>query len=166
MNFFPAQGDYPSAYPTDCPSSEALIHVAIAIIYQEGKFLMQLRDNIPTILYPGIWGLFGGHIEPGETPEAGVKREIREEINYLVEEPLFFGCYPDSKIMRHVFHFPLQVAINELKLLEGWDFGLVTTAELQRGCCYSQQAKEARAIGKIHRQILLDFIDSPWYRHL
>lgn len=141
-------------------SSEALINVAIAIIHQEGKFLMQLRDNIPTILYPGIWGLFGGHIEPGETPEAGVKREIYEEINYLVDKPLFFGCYPDSKIRRHVFHFPLLVEINKLQLLEGWDFGLVTPADIQRGCCYSQQAKETRAIGQIHRQILLDFINS------
>ena len=158
MNFSPAQSDR--------SSEEALINVAIAIIYQEGKFLMQLRDNIATILYPGIWGLFGGHIEPGETPEAGVKREIGEEINYLVEKPLFFGYYRDSKIVRHVFHFPLLVEINELNLLEGWDFGLVNTADINQGCCYSQQAKEKRAIGKIHRQIILDFIDSPWYSQL
>ena len=43
------------------------IHVAIAILYQDNKFLMQLRDNIPTIAYPGYWGLFGGHLEAGET---------------------------------------------------------------------------------------------------
>lgn len=154
-----------SATQSTQAGSETLINVAIAIIHQEGKFLMQLRDDIPTIFYPGIWGLFGGHIEPGETPEAGVKREIYEEINYLVEEPVFFGCYPDSKIMRHVFHFPLLVEINRLQLLEGWDFGLVTPADIQRGCCYSQQAKETRTLGKIHRQILLDFINSPWYSH-
>lgn len=32
------------------------ISVAIAIIYQDGKYLMQLRDDLPTIAYPGVWG--------------------------------------------------------------------------------------------------------------
>lgn len=41
------------------------ISVAIAIIHQDGKYLMQLRDDLPTIAYPGVWGFFGGHIEPG-----------------------------------------------------------------------------------------------------
>ena len=56
------------------------VEVAIAILYQEDKFLMQLRDNIPGIFYPGYWGLFGGHLEPGETPDIAVKREVIEEI--------------------------------------------------------------------------------------
>ncbi len=46
--------------------------VAMAILYREGKFLMQLRDDIPGILYPGLWGLFGGHLELDETPEVGL----------------------------------------------------------------------------------------------
>ena len=50
-------------------------HVAIAILYRENKFLMQLRDNIPTIPYPGYWAFFGGHIESGETPEVDMRSE-------------------------------------------------------------------------------------------
>ena len=106
-----------SATQNTPPSFDALINVAIAIIHQEGKFLMQLRDNIPTILYPGIWGLFGGHIEPGETPEAGVKREIQEEMYYLVDKPLFFGCYPDSKIIQ-VFRFGIYPLIIFMKKIQ------------------------------------------------
>lgn len=30
--------------------------VALAILHQDGKFLMQLRDDNPDILYPGHWG--------------------------------------------------------------------------------------------------------------
>ena len=50
------------------------IHVAIAILHRNGQFLLQLRDNIPGIIYPGHWGLFGGHLEPGETPAVAVER--------------------------------------------------------------------------------------------
>ena len=57
------------------------VEVAIAILFKDGQFLLQLRDNIPTIIYPGHWAFFGGHVEPGETAEAGVWRELKEEIN-------------------------------------------------------------------------------------
>ena len=60
------------------------VEVAIAILYRDGKFLLQLRDDIPGIAYPGCWALFGGHIEPGEIPEIALKRELQEEIGYDV----------------------------------------------------------------------------------
>lgn len=46
-------------------------------------FLFQLRDNIPDIVMPGRWGLFGGHIESGESAEETLIREVKEEICYL-----------------------------------------------------------------------------------
>ncbi|MEO0844721.1 MAG: NUDIX hydrolase, partial [Cyanobacteria bacterium J06643_5] len=96
-------------------------HVAIAILYRENKFLMQLRDNIPTIPYPGYWAFFGGHIEPGETPEVAVRREIIEEISYTLPEKIYeFGRYDSEKAVRHVFHAPLEVELDKLVLGEGW----------------------------------------------
>jgi 8-oxo-dGTP pyrophosphatase MutT (NUDIX family) len=56
--------------------------VAIAILYQNNKFLMQLRDNFPHIAHPVCWGLFGGRLESGETPETALVRDLIEEINY------------------------------------------------------------------------------------
>ena len=134
------------------------IPVAMAIIYQEGKYLMQLRDDIPNILYPGVWGLFGGHIEPGEEPEAGLKRELIEEINYPVAKLEKFRCYTDEKIIRHMYSCPLLVPVADLELNEGWDLGLLTPEEIERGYCYSVKAKQERALGDIHRQMMLDFI--------
>ena len=135
------------------------VEVAIAIITHDGKFLMQLRDNIPTILYPGVWGFFGGHIEPGETPEVAVEREIMEEIGYQITNPQKFACYGDERIMRHIFYTPLTVDVEQLVLGEGWDFGLLTPIQIEAGFAYSSIAAEKRPIGPIHRQILLDFME-------
>jgi 8-oxo-dGTP diphosphatase len=135
------------------------IEVAIAILPFEGKFLMQLRDNIPTILYPGLWGLFGGHIEAGETPELAVEREVLEEIGYQLTEPKKFGRYSDDRAIRHIFYAPLTVALDKLVLTEGWDFGLITPAQIEAGCAYSAIAGEERPLGVVHQQIMLDFIE-------
>jgi 8-oxo-dGTP diphosphatase len=135
------------------------IEVAIAILPYEGKFLMQLRDNIPTILYPGLWGLFGGHIEAGETPEIAVEREVLEEIGYQLKDPKKFGCYSDDRVIRHIFYAPLTVGLDKLVLTEGWDFGLITPAQIEAGVAYSAIAGEERPLGTVHQQIMLDFME-------
>ena len=140
-------------------SGDAPVEVAIAILPYEGKFLMQLRDNIPTILYPGLWGLFGGHIEAGETPEIAVEREILEEIGYQIKEPKKFGCYSDDRVVRHIFYAPLTVNLDKLVLTEGWDLGLISLAQIEAGFAYSAIAGEERPLGAVHQQIMLDFIE-------
>lgn len=59
-------------------------HVALLIPYRllEGgpSFFFQVRDAAaPT--YPSQIGIFGGHVEPGETPEQAVVREAAEELS-------------------------------------------------------------------------------------
>lgn len=53
---------------------------AKAILHLGGRLVTILRDDIPTIPFPGHWDLPGGGIEAGETPRAAVLREIEEEI--------------------------------------------------------------------------------------
>jgi 8-oxo-dGTP pyrophosphatase MutT (NUDIX family) len=133
--------------------------VAIAILYRDGKFLMQLRDDIPGIAYPGHWAFFGGHIEPDEAPEDALKRELLEEIGYVPASPSFFTYYADNNVLRHVYHAPLTVELNQLILGEGWDMGLLTPAEIRAGERYSEIAGQVRPLGLAHQRILLDFIE-------
>jgi 8-oxo-dGTP pyrophosphatase MutT (NUDIX family) len=131
--------------------------VAIAILYQNQQFLMQLRDDIPGIPYPGHWGFFGGHLDPGETPAIAIHRELLEEIGYAPATLMPFRQYQDVTVIRHVFHAPLTVPLATLQLNEGWDMQLLTLEDVQRGNCYSPQADQVRPLGQPHQQILLDF---------
>jgi 8-oxo-dGTP pyrophosphatase MutT (NUDIX family) len=136
------------------------VDVALAILYRDGKFLMQLRDDKAGIPYPGHWALFGGHLESGETPLEGLKREILEEIEYAIARPIAFGCYGDPKVIRHVYHAPLTVPFDRLVLREGWDFALLPPEAIRQGRYYSAKAMEIRPLGEIHQRILLDFFQA------
>ncbi len=135
------------------------VQVAIAILFQADQFLLQLRDNIPTILYPGYWAFFGGHMEPGETPEEAIWRELKEEIAYTPPWLKLFRRQEDERVVRNIFYGPLEVPLAQLELNEGWDMGLWTVADIQRGERYSAAAAEVRPLGQPHQQILLDFVE-------
>ncbi len=51
-----------------------------------GRLLTLLRDDIPAISYPGWWDMPGGGREAGESPEACVLRETREEFGLELTE--------------------------------------------------------------------------------
>ena len=166
---------------TKMTSDNSVVHyVAIAILYRGNRFLMQLRDDNPQILYPGYWTMFGGHIEPGETPDVAMKRELQEEIGHAPATVTLFKHYQvddyqvddyqvdhqqvdqdkDPLVSRYVFCAPLGVDLDALVLGEGWDMGLLSVADIERGNCYSAKAEQVRPIGTPHRKILLDFIQA------
>jgi 8-oxo-dGTP pyrophosphatase MutT (NUDIX family) len=134
--------------------------VAVAILYQNNQYLMQLRNNFPHIAYPGCWGLFGGHLEGDEPPEVALHREIVEEIGYELPSFVKFGVYSNIKVLHHVFAVPLVVELDKLTLNEGWDMGLLTADDIRQCNCYSPIAGEVRPITDIAHQIMLDFISS------
>lgn len=134
------------------------VEVAIAIIHQDGKFLMQLRDDVPNILFPGHWGFFGGHLEPGEDADTGMQRELQEEIGYVPPEITLFESHEDERVIRNFYQAPLTVAVKQLELNEGQDIGLCSVEDVYRGYKYSDKLGEDRPLGKPHQQALLTFI--------
>lgn len=63
-----------------------MIATVAAILTVRDRYALQLRDDLPTIPFPGHWGLFGGEVNPGETPIAAIRREVLEELELDVVE--------------------------------------------------------------------------------
>ncbi len=59
------------------------MEVAVAIIEKEGKFLITQRK--PGDSFGGLWEFPGGKVEPGESMEMALTREIEEEVGLRVE---------------------------------------------------------------------------------
>lgn len=91
------------------------------LLENNGRYLLQLRDDVPNINYPGKWGLFGGGSEGDETPKQAAVRELKEEIGVdvlesdLVEFKHYFCQGKESYIF--LMSFPYDE--NELTVLEG-----------------------------------------------
>jgi 8-oxo-dGTP diphosphatase len=90
-----------------------------------GRVLLQQRDNIPGIRYPGMVALFGGHREAGETFLECVTREVREEIGFPVPaarfEPLirYTATYSDGGGLAGEFFVVRDIPVDDIVVREG-----------------------------------------------
>lgn len=102
---------------------------AAILLVDDGRYLLQLRDQFPHIWYPGHWGLFGGGVETGEDEVEALGRELREEIGFEFDieraqlftrfhfdlRPVGLRCY-----FRSYYEVPIRAAaLPHLKLNEG-----------------------------------------------
>lgn len=83
------------------------IEVVAAIIQHQNKILCcQRRENKLQYLSEK-WEFPGGKLEVGESREAGLLREIKEELNIEINSPKFAVTvqhnYPDFKLIMHCF---------------------------------------------------------------
>ncbi len=87
------------------------IKVVAAIIVENGKIFATQRGYGE---FKGGWEFPGGKVEPGETPEEALKREIKEELDTEIEVIELFDTveydYPD-------FHLSMDCYI--CKILSG-----------------------------------------------
>ena len=135
--------------------------VALAVLERNGAWLLQLRDDLESILYPCHWGLFGGHLDADETPSEAVHRELLEEINWKPAFPLehWFTSQNGPRIV-HVFRGELNVPVEQLTLLEGQDLKLTSKQELCEGSVWSDRRSEVRPIApgldQVIQRLLID----------
>lgn len=81
-------------------------HGAKLAILVGDRIVTILRDDLPTIPWPAHWDLPGGAREHGETPEACVLRELREELGIgLPEAALHWRLKSRSPLDGHVWFF-------------------------------------------------------------
>ena len=62
----------------EAASKKILLVAAVALIDADGRVLLAQRP--PGKMLAGLWEFPGGKVEPGETPEETIVREVREEI--------------------------------------------------------------------------------------
>ena len=66
----------------DVAPSRTLLVVAVALIDADGRILLARRPEGKKMA--GLWEFPGGKMEPGETPEAALTRELHEELGIMV----------------------------------------------------------------------------------
>jgi 8-oxo-dGTP diphosphatase len=66
------------------PALPMLLVVAVALVDTDGRVLIAQRP--PGKSLAGLWEFPGGKVDPGETPEAALIRELREELGVDTQE--------------------------------------------------------------------------------
>ncbi len=97
---------------------------AIILENDKGEFLLYLRENKPDIPFPDHWDLIGGHVEEGETPEEGLIREVKEELDIYLQDYTFYKKYEcltgDAyENIKFIYYGKINLPIEEITLLEG-----------------------------------------------
>ena len=83
-----------------------MLEVVAALIWKEDQFLICQRPENKS--RPLLWEFPGGKVEPGETKEAAILRECREELGCdLTVGSMFYEvthAYPERSIHLTLFH--------------------------------------------------------------
>ena len=91
-----------------------LLVVAAALIDPDGRVLIARRPEGKTMA--GLWEFPGGKVETGETPEAALIRELKEELNISVSK----SCLaPFTFASHHYESFDLLIMLYVCRVWEG-----------------------------------------------
>ena len=111
--------------------SDNMIKVVCAIIEQDGWVLLTQRSE--KMRQPLLWEFPGGKLEPGETEEQALVREIREELRISVEPYLRL-----QPVEHHYAGLPIELipycchfTAGMIRLQEHRSYNWVPPADLQ-----------------------------------
>lgn len=89
---------------------------ACAILHRRGKILLGKRSPSRR-LYPNLWDVLGGRVEPGETTLAALARELGEEIGLMPTSTRYLATLHDQAA-----HLP-GILNYHMYLVEDWEGG-------------------------------------------
>jgi 8-oxo-dGTP diphosphatase len=91
-----------------------LLVAAVALVDPDGRVLLAERPAGKQLA--GLWEFPGGKVDPGETPETALIRELREELGITVEP----ACLAPFTFASHRYeHFHLLMPLYVCRVWEG-----------------------------------------------
>jgi 8-oxo-dGTP diphosphatase len=114
-------------------TGRVLLVVAAALFDAKGRVLLAQRPAGKSLA--GLWEFPGGKLEPGETPEAALARELEEELSIRVNEnqiqPMTFASfgYPDFHLLMPLYR--CETWTGDVRPREGQAVAWVETSRLR-----------------------------------
>lgn len=135
---------------------------AVVLVRDDGRVLLQHRDNRAGIAYPDHWGIPGGKVEKGESPEKAARRELEEETGYRADflNHLVSGAYrlpkgsgvsrlPKGKfINRHIF-WSRYDGRQKIECREGKEMKFISPAQFRKLKIYPDHERFSRKVSDI-----------------
>ncbi len=114
------------------------LRIVLSILEQsDGRVVLQLRSDIEGIANPNKWGLFGGHVEAGESPNAAMLREVEEELSIQLRADklklLLEWTNPENDGQYFFYHYPLGAEMDQAELREGERYAAFFPSQLYLG---------------------------------
>ena len=132
-----------------------MIEISQVLLFDRAnRLVVYLRDDNPDIPFPNHWDFFGGHLEPYESPEQALVREVKEEVGIELKRWNFFRLYQCTQgdaypNIKHIYWAQIDRAAADLTLNEG-----------QRVMSVGRDEVDRIKFANILRQILGDFINT------
>ena len=91
-----------------CPACDFVYYhssvaAVVGIVEHRDRVVVTHRANDP---HKGMWAIPGGFVEYGESLEAALLRELREELNLEIAEPRYLASFGSEYPYRGVLYFP------------------------------------------------------------
>lgn len=119
---------------------------SVLFVNSDHQVLLVLRDNKPDIPYPNTWDVPGGHVEPGETPEQCIAREMKEEMALAIDDFQLFSVKEFDDRVEYTYWKHADLIIDAIRLMEG-----------QRLQWFSKGDAEKTALAYGFNEIVADF---------
>ena len=119
---------------------------SIIFVNEQRQVLLFLRDDFPHIPCPNTWDVPGGHVEPGETPDECIVREMKEEMGLDLKGFVLFCVKEFSDRVEYTFWKTADLNIADISLQEG-----------QRLRWFSEEEAKATVLAYGFNEIVAEF---------
>ncbi len=92
---------------------------SIIFVNDKNQILLFLRDDKLDIIYPNMWDVPGGHVEPDETPEECIIREMKEEMDIDLKDFHLLCVKEFDDRIEYTYWKHANLNIDEINLMEG-----------------------------------------------